>query len=91
MPLRKLIARQLRLAVPILLLTIPAVAQVGGDFELRRVSVSAGGIRAEQGDQSASVLSGQPEPGRSSGGSYELNSGFYAPESSDRVFADSFE
>ena len=65
------------------LLALPSPAPdaqvAGGDFDIRRSTVVLGGTI------------GQPDTGYSSGSSYELYGGFWAPAASDLLFRDSYE
>ncbi len=82
----------LRLSPLVLIgLALSAPAQVGGPYELRKPTMTAGGTTSLGNDQALSALAGQSEATVSAGGRFELHTGFYAPQGSDRLFNDSFE
>lgn len=71
---------------------IGAYAQVsGGDFEIRRSTIDAGGATSSGGVFQITGTIGQPDTARSSAGAFELNAGFWTPASSDLLFKDSYE
>jgi len=59
------------LAIPLL-----AHAQSGGGYELTRSAIGGGGT-SNDGDYSLSGMTGQPDAGVLSGGSYTLGGGFW--------------
>ncbi|GAB4198787.1 MAG: hypothetical protein Tsb002_33900 [Wenzhouxiangellaceae bacterium] len=63
----------------------------GGDFEIRRSTIDAGGDTSTGGEFVLSGTIGQPDTDQSSAGAFELNAGFWTPASSDLIFKDSYE
>ena len=63
----------------LLLLTLPALAQSGGGFDLSWHTVaSGGGTFSSGGDYTLGGTIGQPEAGSMAGGDYMLSGGFWA-------------
>lgn len=63
----------------------------GGDFEIRRSTIDAGGgVSSGAGFELHGTI-GQPDTGRSSGGRFELDAGFWTRSTSDFLFRNSFE
>lgn len=58
-----------------LLVAVPVLGQSGGDYELSRSRIAAGGV-SSGGDFVLSGVVGQAEAGYMSGGDYELTGGF---------------
>lgn len=63
----------------------------GGDFEVRRSTIDAGGDVSSGGEFELGGTIGQPDTGASSGGAFEVFAGFWTPPSSDLLFKDSYE
>ena len=63
----------------------------GGDFEVRRSPIDAGGGVSSGGGFELHGTIGQPDAGQSSGGRFELDGGFWTRSTSDFLFRDSFE
>ena len=61
----------------VLMLTIPALAQSGGPYDLPWFTVSSGGGHSTGGDYALSGTAGQPDAGVLTGGGYTLGGGFW--------------
>ena len=93
------LARSVRWSLSVLTaagLTVLAVSAAyaqlaGGDFEIRRSTIDAGGDTSSGGVFVLSGTIGQADTARSSAGAFELNAGFWTPASSDLLFKDSYE
>jgi hypothetical protein len=72
-----------------------ARAQSGGDFEIRRSTIDAGGGRSTGSNLQLIGTIGQPDAGLATGGTFELRGGFWAAATpagaTDVVFSDGFE
>lgn len=74
------------------LLLLPAATAVA-DYRIDWQAINGGGgVSAASGTTLAGTI-GQPAPGYSDGGSYQLTGGFWvaAPRVSDRIFSDGFQ
>ena len=74
------------------LLLLPAAAAVA-DYRIDWQAINGGGgVSTAQGTTLAGTI-GQPSPGYSDGGDYQLTGGFWvaAPLVSDRIFSDGFQ
>lgn len=60
-----------------MLITILVSAQSGGSLDLRTNVIAGGGNTSGGGSQQASVTIGQPTTGSSSGGSIQIQGGFW--------------
>jgi len=60
-----------------LLMTVPALAMTGGDYEISRSTIDGGGGRSSGGDYALVGTIGQPDAGEMAGGDYELSGGFW--------------
>jgi len=67
------------LLVMFLLMSVPALGQSGGGYDLSRSIIGGGGTSAG-GNYSLTGTIAQPEAGAMSGGSYELLGGFWPGE-----------
>lgn len=63
----------------------------GGNFEIRRSTIDAGGGKSSGGVFELQGSIGQPDTGSASGGEFELFGGFWTPDASDFLFKDSYE
>lgn len=75
----------------LLLITLPVLAQSGGDYSLTWSKVVSGGeILVSGGDYSLSGAAGQPEAGAMAGGDYYMGGGFWpgseVPEVSHAIY-----
>lgn len=75
-----------------LLLLLPAAATLA-DFQIDWQAIGGGGGVSSAGGISVAGTTGQPSPGYSDGGGYQLTGGFWvaAPLLSDRIFIDGFQ
>lgn len=75
-----------------LLLLLPAAA-VLADFHIDWQAIGGGGGVSSAAGVSLAGTVGQPSPGYSDGGGYQLTGGFWvaAPLVSDRIFIDGFQ
>lgn len=75
-----------------LLLLLPAAATFA-DFHIDWQAISGGGGISSAGGVVVAGTLGQPSPGYSDGGGYQLTGGFWlaAPRVSDRIFIDGFQ
>ncbi|WP_386071297.1 hypothetical protein ACFJIW_11870 [Tahibacter sp. UC22_41] len=75
-----------------LLLLLPAAAALA-DFHIDWQAIAGGGGVSSAGGVSLAGTVGQPSPGYSDGGGYQLTGGFWvaAPLVSDRIFTDGFQ
>jgi len=60
-----------------LLMTVPALAMSGGDYEVSWSTIDGGGGRSIGGDFALVGTIGQPDAGEMAGGDYELSGGFW--------------
>ncbi|MGB7209090.1 MAG: hypothetical protein WBD27_10560, partial [Pyrinomonadaceae bacterium] len=66
------------LALSILLIPVMASAQSGGQFAIKKSVIAGGGGRSLGGTFTSDGTIGQPVAGENNGGSFRLNSGFWA-------------
>jgi len=91
--------RALNLVCLFVLLSAPSVGLTdqppfeGGDFTVTRATVDSGGGASSGGEFIVRGTFGQHDPGRGSGGAYELRAGFWTTpgELEDALFKDRFE
>lgn len=76
----------------VLLLLLPAAAALA-DFHIDWQAIGGGGGVSSAAGVSLAGTVGQPSPGYSDGGGYQLTGGFWvaAPLVSDRIFTDGFQ
>lgn len=82
---------RLRCAAALLLL-LPAATTLA-DFQIDWQAIGSGGGVSTAGGVTLAGTTGQPAPGYSDGGGYQLLGGFWvaAPLLSDRIFIDDFQ
>ncbi len=80
--------------IAFLLCCSTALSQSGGDYEIRKSTIDAGGGRSTGGRFELTATVGQPDTQKSTGGRFSLQGGFWtaAPVPlEDALFSDGFE
>ena len=79
--MKQRIQQALAVAMLVVALAWPgqAQAQTGGGYDLMWNSIGGGQMFSQGGDYQLGSTIGQPDAGRMTGGSYELNGGFWVP------------
>lgn len=68
-----------------LLVSVPALGQTGGDYDLSWSTIDGGGEQSSGGPYALKSTIGQPDAGVMAGGDYELLGGFWPGEPLCRV------
>jgi hypothetical protein len=68
-----------------LLMSVPALGQSGGTYDLRWSTINGGGSVSSGGQYTVTGTIGQPDAGYSEGGDYEVLGGFWPGEPLCRV------